>query len=152
MVATKRRRIGMWRILMKKFIIVAMLLAFGVTAGFVTSALAQRKQAPKTVWKVMVAGLSDVQSMVGALAVLDMKRLAQIAGELSKRERFVSNIKSLPEETRKLHGTIADLAGEISDDAMKGEEQVIARKIGQILSTCSDCHYNIRDKEAREKK
>ncbi len=152
MLATKCRRIGRWRILRKEFILVATLLAFGVTAGFVTSALAQRKQAPKTVWKVMVAGLSDVQSMVGALAVLDMKRLAQIAGELSKRERFVSNVKRLPEETRKLHGKIADLAGEISDDAVKGEEQVIARKIGQILSICSDCHYNIRDKEAREKK
>ena len=152
MLATKCRRIGRRRILRKEFILVAVFLAFGVTAGFMTSALAQRKQAPKTVWKVMVAGLNDVQGMIGALAVFDMKRLAQIAGELSKRERFLSNIKRLPEETRKLHGTIADLAGEISDDAMKGEEQVITGKIGQILFTCNDCHYNIRDKEAREKK
>jgi hypothetical protein len=145
-------RIGRRRILMKKFIIIAMLLAFGVTAGLATSALAQRKHTPKFVWKLMVAGLNDVQGIVGALAVFDMDRITRIAGDFSKRERFVSNVKRLSEETRRLHGAIADLAGEISDAAMKGEEQVIAKKIGEILSTCALCHYNSRDKERREKK
>ncbi len=135
-----------------KLIALAILLAFGFTPVFTGTALAQKKHAPKPVWKGMVANLSDIQGITAALAVFDMKRAATIADGLMKRERFVSTIERLPKEVRKRHAKIADEAKILADLARAGEEQKIATQIGTILGLCSSCHYDLRDAERRKKK
>ena len=52
---------------MRKLIALAILLAFCVTLGMAGTVVAQKKHAPKGVWKAMVAGLNDIQSITGAL-------------------------------------------------------------------------------------
>ncbi len=113
--------------------------------------MAQKKHAPKSVWKAMVASLNDIQSITGALAVFDMERATTIADGLVKRETFISKMDRLPEAVRKGHGKVADAATELADATRSGDEQEISMKIGAVLAACSACHYNVRDAERRKK-
>ncbi len=136
---------------MRKLIAVATLMAFGFMLGSNGAVMAQKKHAPKSVWKAMVAGLNDIQSITGALAVFDMERATTIADGLVKRETFISKLDRLPEATRKGHGKVADAATELAAATRSGDEQEISMKIGAVLAACSSCHYDIRDAERRKK-
>ncbi len=136
---------------MRKLIALAILLAFGFMLGSNGAVMAQKKHAPKSVWKAMVASLNDIQSITGALAVFDMERATTIADGLVKRETFISKMDRLPEAVRKGHGKVADAATELADATRSGDEQEISMKIGAVLAACSACHYNVRDAERRKK-
>ena len=136
---------------MRKLIAVATLMAFGFMLGSNGAVMAQKKHAPKGVWKAMVAGLNDIQSITAALAVFDMERATTIADGLVKRETFISKLDRLPEATRKGHGKVADAATELAAATRSGDEQEISMKIGAVLAACSSCHYDIRDAERRKK-
>ncbi len=136
---------------MRKYIALAILLAFGLTPVFTGTALAQKKHAPKPVWGAMVAGLNDIQSIAAALTVFDMKRAAKIADGLAARETYISNIARLSEKTRKGHAKVATEAKLLADAARAGEEQKMATQIGAVLAACSACHYDLRDAERRKK-
>ena len=134
---------------MRKLIAVATLMAFGFMLGLNGAVMAQKKHAPKSVWKAMVASLNDIQSITGALAVFDMERATTIADGLVKRETFISKLDRLPEAVRKGHGKVADAATELAAATRSGDEQEISMKIGAVLAACSSCHYNVRDAERR---
>ena len=136
---------------MRKSISLGILLAFFVTLGVAGTVVAQKKHAPKGVWKAMVASLNDIQSITGALAVFDMERATTIADGLVKRETFISKMDQLPEAVRKGHGKVADAATELAAATRSGDDQEIAMKIGKVLAACSSCHYNVRDAERRKK-
>ncbi len=136
---------------MRKFIALAILLAFCVTLGVTGTAVAQTKHASKGIWKGMIANLSDVQGITAALAVFDMKRATMFADSLAKRERFVSTIERLPEPVRKRYAELADIAEELAAATRSGDEQEISMKIGKVLAACSSCHYDVRDAERRKK-
>ena len=136
---------------MRKLIALAMLLACGFMLGSNGAVMAQKKHAPKSVWKAMVASLNDIQSIIGALTVFDMKRATMIADGLVKRETFLSKMDQLPEATRKGHGKVADAATELAAATRSGDEQEISMKIGVVLAACSSCHYKVRDAERRKK-
>ncbi len=136
---------------MRKLISLAILLAFGFMLGSNGAVLAEKIHAPKSVWKSMVAGLNDIQSITAALAVFDMERATTIADGLVKRETFISKMDRLPEAVRKGHGKVADAATELADATRSGDEQEISMKIGAVLAACSACHYNVRDAERRKK-
>ena len=113
--------------------------------------MAQKKHAPKGVWKGMLASLNDIQSITAALAVFDMERAARFADELVKRETFVSKMEQLPKAVRDGHAKVADAARELAAATKSGDEQEISVKIGAVLGTCSACHYDVRDKKRRDK-
>ena len=136
---------------MRKLTALIILLAFGFMVGSNGAVMAQKKHAPKGVWKAMVAGLNDIQSITGALAVFDMERATTIADELVKRETFISKIDRLSEATRKGHKKVAEAATELVAATRSGDEQEISMKIGAVLAACSACHYNVRDAERRKK-
>ncbi len=136
---------------MRKSIALAILLAFCVTLGVTGTVMAQKKHAPKGVWKGMLANLSDVQGITAALAEFDMKRATMFADSLAKRERFVSTIERIPEAQRKRYAELADIAEELAAATRSGDEQAISMKIGKVLAACSSCHYNERDAERRKK-
>ncbi len=136
---------------MRKSVALAILLAFCVTLGSSGSVMAQKKHAPKGVWKGMIANLSDVQGITAALAVFDMKRATMFADSLAKRERVVSTIEQIPEADRKRYAKLADIAEELAAATRAGDEQEISMKIGAVLAACSSCHYNERDAERRKK-
>ena len=136
---------------MRKIIALAILLAFCVTLGVTGTVMAQKKHAPKAVWKGMIANLTDVQGVTAALAVFDMERATMFADSLAKRERFVSTIERIPEPVRKRYAELADIAEELAAATRAGDEQAIAMKIGKVLAACSSCHYNVRDAERRKK-
>ena len=136
---------------MRKSISLGILLAFFVTLGVAGTVVAQKKHAPKGVWKAMVASLNDIQSITGALAVFDMERATTIADGLVKRETFISKMDQLPEAVRKGHGKVADAATELAAATRSGDDQEIAMKIGKVLAACSSCHYDVRDAERRKK-
>ena len=136
---------------MRKLIAVAILVAFGFMLGSNGAVMAQKEHAPKAVWKGMLAGLNDIQSITAALAVFDMERATMIADGLVKRERFVSTLERLPEAVRKGHAKVADVAEELAAATRSGDEQEISMKIGAVLAACSSCHYNVRDAERRKK-
>ena len=135
---------------MRKIIALAIFLATGITPGFTGTVMAQKQHAPKPVWKAMLASLNDIQSITAAPAVFDMERAAEIADGLVARETYISNIAELPEDVRKRHGKVADVAKELADAAKAGDEQQIAVKIGAVLAECSSCHYDVRDAERRK--
>ncbi len=136
---------------MRKFIALAVLLAFGFVPVFTGTVLAQKKHAPKPVWKGMVANLSDIQGITAALAVFDMKRATMFADSLAARERFVSTIEQIPKPDRKRYAELADIAEDLAAATRAGDEQAISVKIGEVLAACSSCHYNVRDAERRKK-
>jgi len=136
---------------MRKLIALVVLLAFCITLGVTGTVVAQKKHAPKGVWKGMVANLSDIQGITAALAVFDMERATMIADMLVKRERFVSTLERLPEVVRKGHAKVADVAEELAAATRSGDEQMISMKIGAVLAACSSCHYDVRDAERRKK-
>ena len=136
---------------MRKSIALAILLAFCVTLGVTGTVMAQKKHASKGVWKGMAANLSDVQGVIGALAVFDMKRATMFADSLAKRERFVSTIEQIPKADRKRYAELADIAEELAAATRAGDEQKIAMKIGTVLAACSSCHYKSRDAKRRKK-
>lgn len=136
---------------MRKLLAVAILMAFGFMLGLDGAVMAQKKHAPKGVWKAMVASLNDIQSITGALSVFDMERATTIADGLVKRETFISKMDELPEAVRKGHGKVADAATELAAATRSGDEQEISMKIGAVLAACSSCHYNVRDEERRKK-
>ena len=136
---------------MRKLIALAILLAFGFMLGSNGAVMAQKKHAPKGVWKTMVASLNDIQSITAALAVFDMERATTIADGLVERETFISKLDRLPEAVRKGHGKVADAASELAAATRSGDEQEISMKIGAVLAACSACHYNVRDAERRKK-
>ena len=136
---------------MRKLIALVVLLAFCITLGVTGTVVAQKKHAPKGVWKGMVASLSDIQGITAALAVFDMERATMFADGLVKRETFISKMDQLPEAVRKGHGKVADAATELAAATRSGDEQMIAMKIGAVLAACSSCHYDVRDAERRKK-
>ena len=136
---------------MKKLTILAILLAFCVTLGVTGTVMAEKKHAPKGVWKGMLASLGDIQGITAALTVFDMKRATMFADGLAARERFVSNLERLPKAVRDGHAKVADVAEELAAATRSGDEQEISIKIGAVLAACSACHYNLRDAERRKK-
>lgn len=136
---------------MKKLTILAILLAFCVTLGVTGTVMAEKKHAPKGVWKGMLASLGDIQGITAALTVFDMKRATMFADGLVARERFVSNLERLPKAVRDGHAKVADVAEELAAATRSGDEQEISIKIGAVLAACSACHYNLRDAERRKK-
>ena len=78
---------------MRKLIALVVLVAFCVTLGAAGTVVAQKKHAPKGVWKGMVANLSDIQGITAALAVFDMERATMFADGLVEREKYVSNLE-----------------------------------------------------------
>lgn len=136
---------------MKKLTTLAILLAFCVTLGVTGTVMAEKKHAPKGVWKGMLASLGDIQGITAALTVFDMKRATMFADGLVARERFVSNIERLPKAVRDGHAKVADVAEELAAATRSGDEQEISIKIGAVLAACSACHYNLRDAERRKK-
>ena len=136
---------------MKKSTIVATVLMLGLTLMFAGSASAQKKHAPKGVWKTMVASLSDIQVITAALTVFDMERAAKFADELVKRETYISGIERLPQKVRDGHAKVADAAKELAAAIESGDDQDTSAKIGGVLAACSACHYDLRDAKRREK-
>ena len=136
---------------MRKLVTLSALLALCFTLGFTGSVMAQKKHAPKGVWKGMVANLDNIQSITAALMVFDMKRATAIADELVKRETFVSNMEQLPQAVRDGHAKVLDKAKELAAATRTGDDQVISAKIGAVLKACSNCHYDLRDKKRRDK-
>ncbi len=136
---------------MRKSIALAILLAFCVTLGVTGTVVAQKKHAPKGVWKGMVANLSDIQGITAALAVFDMERATMFADGLVARERFVSNLERLPKAVRDGHAKVVVVAEELAAATRSGDEQMISMKIGAVLAACSSCHYDVRDAERRKK-
>lgn len=136
---------------MKKLTTLAILLAFCVTLGVTGTVMAEKKHAPKGVWKGMLASLGDIQGITAALTVFDMKRATMFADGLVARERFVSNIERLPKAVRDGHAKVADVAEELAAATRSGDEQEISIKIGAVLAACSACHYDLRDAERRKK-
>jgi cytochrome c556 len=136
---------------MRKFIALAILLAFCVTLGVTGTVMAQKKHASKGVWRGMIANLTDVQGVTAALMVFDMERATFFAEALAKRERYVSTIEQIPEPVRKRYAKLADIAEELAAATRSGDEQAIAMKIGAVMAACSSCHYDVRDAERRKK-
>ncbi len=136
---------------MRKFIAVAVLMAFGLMLGLNGAVMAQKKHASKGVWKGMIANLTDVQGVTAALAVFDMELATMFADALAKRERYVSTIEQIPEPVRKRYAKLADIAEELAAATRSGDEQEISMKIGAVLAACSSCHYDVRDAERRKK-
>jgi len=136
---------------MRKFVALGTLLTLCFMLGFTGSAVAQKKHAPKGVWKGMAANLSDIQGITAALTVFDMQRAAMFADALVKRETFVSNMEQLPKAVRDGHGKVAEAARELAAATKSGDEQEISLKIGAVLGACSACHYDLRDKKRRDK-
>lgn len=124
---------------------------FVVAISLAGSAYAQKKHAPKAVWKAMVAGLNDIQNITAALTVFDMDRAAKIGEELVKRETFISNLQALPPKARELHAKVAEAAKGVVAAAKAGEENQLADALGSVLKACNECHYNLRDAERRKK-
>ena len=135
---------------MKKSFALASALVIGLALSIAGPAIAQKKHAPKPVWTAMLAGLNDIQSITGALAVFDMTRAAEIADGLVKREEFISSIERLPQPVRDGHAKVAAAAKELVAAARAGDEQAMSTRIGGVLAACSACHYNVRDAERRK--
>ena len=135
---------------MKKFVAVAIVLAFGLVPAFAGTAQAEKMHAAKPVWQGMLANLSDMQGILAALAVFDMARVATIADQLAGREKFVSTLEFLPQVIRDRHSKVGDIAAELANAARAGDEQGVSLKIGAVMAECSSCHYNLRDAERRK--
>ncbi len=135
---------------MKKLVVLAIVLAFGLVPVLTGSALAERKHAAKPVWHAMVANLNDMQSILGALVVFDMARVADIADQLAGREKFISTLDFLPQVVRDRHAKVGDVVVELANAARAGDDQEVSMKIGAVMAACSSCHYDIRDAERRK--
>ena len=136
---------------MKKAILLSVAVLLSAALGFSSSALAQKKHAPKAVWGAMVGGLNDIQSITAAMMIFDMKRAETIAEELQKRETFISNIERLPEKVRQGHGKIAEAAAKVVAAAASGEDNDMASALGEVMQACNACHYDVRDAKRRKK-
>ena len=134
---------------MRRFIAIAIVLAFGIMPAF-DGLAAEKKHAAKPVWQAMVAGLTDMQTILGALTVFDMARVADVADQLAAREDFISTLEMLPEDVRTRHAKVRDLAKQMAEAARAGDEQGVSMKIGAVMAECSSCHYNVRDAERRK--
>ena len=136
---------------MRKFVLLSLAVAMCVTLGFSGAAMAQKKHAPKHVWRAMIGGLSDIQSITAAMMVFDMKRALQSAKELQAREAYISKMEQLPETVRKGHGVVATAAAKLVAAAEAGEEQQMAVALGEFMGACNVCHFERRDAERRKK-
>jgi cytochrome c556 len=121
------------------------------SAVLVTSASAQKLQAPKQIWQAMIAALSDVQDMTASLMVFDMKRIESTATELATREEFFSKIDQFPDAVKEGHAKVAKAAQELAEAAAFGDEQEVNTALGNVTAACTACHYDVRDKERRDK-
>jgi len=119
--------------------------------GFSGMASAQKKHAPKGVWKAMIGSMTDIQGITASLTVFDMKRAAMFADSLAKRETFISKMERLPKPVRDGHAKVAEAATELAAATKAGDEKETSLKIGKVLAACSSCHYNLRDKKRRAK-
>lgn len=134
----------------KRFIAVS-IAGLVVAAGLFGTAVAQKVHAPKGIWQGMGAGLSDVQDITASLMVFDMDRIATRAGELAEREQYISQIASLPDAAKEGHVKVAEAAKELEGAALTGEEQDVAARLKDVIAACTACHYDLRDKERRQK-
>ena len=131
--------------------VIAWIAGLVIAGVLVTNASAQKVHAPKQVWPAMIANLSDLQDMTASLMVFDMKRIESTANELAAREEFISKIEQLPDAVKEGHAEVAKAAQALAEIAAFGEEQEVAKAIGQVTAACTACHYDLRDAERREK-
>ncbi len=139
---------------MKKVIALAVLMAFGFTAGFTGSVFAQkRKHTPKLIWRGMLNNVSDVQAIISALPVFDMKRIAAVADGFVKRQNYVANLPRLKgTKGGAAYMKLGAAMAEVGAAARAGDENMVADKLSGVLKGCNGCHYFVRDKSRREKK
>ena len=136
---------------MKRMVVIVLVVAFASMALAAAPSVAQmKKHTPKAVWVGMLANLADVQGIVAALSVFDMKRVADISAGLAKREKYVSGIKRLSAKSREIHGKIAALAADLTGAAKMGDEKTVTNKLAEILHQCNACHYHGRDASRRK--
>ncbi len=136
---------------MRKFVLLSLAVAMCIMLGFSGAAMAQKKHAPKHIWRAMIAGLTDIQSITAAMMVFDMKRAVRDAKALQGREAYISKMEQLPATTRKGHGVVADAAAKLVAAAEAGDEQRMAAALGEVVQACNACHYERRDAERRKK-
>jgi hypothetical protein len=136
---------------MRKIVALSFAVAVCAALGFPGAAMAQKMHAPKHVWRAMVGGLSDIQSITAAMMVFDMKRAAKAAKDLQAREGFISKMEQLPESVRQGHGKVAVAAAKLVAAAEAGEEQLLAGALGEVMQACNICHYEQRDAARRKK-
>ena len=89
---------------MKKFIAVAIVLAFGLVPALAGTTQAEKMHAAKPVW----------QGILAALTVFDMARVATISPQLAGREKFFSTLEFLPQVVRDRLSKVGDMAAEMA--------------------------------------
>ena len=137
---------------MKKIFAITLVLAFAVTAAFAGPVSAQKKHAPKGVWRGMLDNVSSLQTIVSTLAVFDMKRIAAVADRSAKRQEFVSNLKKYKgTKVGKLYSNLGAAFQGVAEAARAGEEDLVADRLSGVLKACNACHYNLRDASRRKK-
>jgi cytochrome c556 len=113
---------------------------------------AERTHAPKGVWVGMMANLSEVQGIASAVMVYDMKRATDLAKQLADRQRYVASLDSVKGDWKKSYEELAKVADELHAAAAAGDDQQTLVKLGEVLTSCNSCHYDLRDKKRREEK
>ena len=136
---------------MKRQVPIGWTLLVLVAAFAMTTAFAQKVHAPKLVWQSMIAGTSDIQSMTAALMVFDMASIESTANDLAARHEYISTIAELPDAVKEGHVQVAEAAQGVAVAAASGEDQDVATALSEVVSACTSCHYDLRDKERREK-
>ena len=136
---------------MKKIFALSFAVLMSLSIGLASTAMAEKKHAPKIAWGTMLMFLGNVQSATASLMVFDMKNVAKRAEEIQGRATYISNIKSVPEAWSKRYRNLAAAATKLGAAAKSGEENDVAMALGGVVQSCNACHYDLRDAGRRKK-
>jgi hypothetical protein len=99
----------------------------------------------------MLSNVSDLQAIVSALPVFDMKRIAAVADGFVKRQNYVANLPFFKGTKGGAAYMRLDAAmAEVGAAARAGDENGVADKLSGVMKGCNGCHYGFRDKSRRK--
>ncbi len=93
--------------------------------------------------KVMLARLGWIQQITVDYALSDFEKIKASAGALSAQAKKTADAADGPR--KELNQKLSDASAALGEAAEKKDGQLVATRIGDVLSVCNKCHATMRD-------
>ncbi len=95
--------------------------------------------------EMMKMSVSDLQGIIAALPVFDMQAIIEHSNNISKRNADLSKEEQIPPPIQERFEKLSESAASITESAREGDLDGILNGLNTVLSSCNECHINVRD-------
>ena len=96
--------------------------------------------------EMMKMNVSDLQGIIAALPVFDMRAISKHSDNISRGNAALSKEERIPLPMQERFEKLSESASSITESAREGDLDGILNGLNAVLSGCNECHVNVRDR------